>query len=394
MKVCIVTATRAEFGLLQGLMRKIQGSSSLELKLIVTGTHLLDSFGHTVDAITGAGFTVDLEVRELAQADTGRDVAIQVGKGLVALEAAFTSLSPDIVLVLGDRYEMLSVALAAFFLQIPVAHIHGGELTEGAFDDSTRHAITKMAHLHFVAHDDYARRVIQMGEQPHSVHVVGGLGPDEINNIKLVPENKLLSELGVERVGHLFLVTFHPVTAGPRSNIEQTQALLSALTDFESATVIFTMPNADPEHAEIHELIRDAVLAAPQRWYYFQSLGQIKYWSLMAICSAVVGNSSSGLSEAPSFKIPTVNIGTRQRGRIVAGSVLTCDADRESIARALRKAVSPAFKSRVSKVANPLGAGGASQKIVSVLESLDFATLSEKVFYDLPREGAATTHVR
>jgi GDP/UDP-N,N'-diacetylbacillosamine 2-epimerase (hydrolysing) len=378
--------------LLTGLLQKIDASAILELQLVVTGTHLLEDFGHTLDAITAAGFSVSWKVTEITHANTGKDVAVQVGQGMGGFVKAFSALTPDMLVVLGDRYEMLAASFAAFFLKIPIVHLHGGELTEGAFDDSIRHCITKISSVHCVAHPDYARRVIQLGEQPTSVHVVGGLGVDEIASVPLKSQDDVLPELGIGPTDNLFLVTYHPVTSNENDNIEQTKQLLSALAKFDDATVVLTMPNADPGHEEIDGLIRESVLAHPGSWYFFPSLGQQNYWSLMAIARAVVGNSSSGTLEAPSFHVPTVNVGPRQTGRIMAPSVVSCDAIANDIEGALRKVLSREFQQGLSKVVSPFGNPGAATKILSVIENLSVSGFPQKVFYDVGPSGREAPH--
>jgi UDP-hydrolysing UDP-N-acetyl-D-glucosamine 2-epimerase len=386
MKICVVTGTRAEFGLLQGLMGLIDASENYELQVVVTGTHLLEEFGHTVNAITDAGFTIDARVPQITHAVSGSDVATQVGEGIVVFNQAFSELQPDALVVLGDRYEMLAASMAAFFLEIPILHIHGGEVTHGAFDDTIRHAITKLATLHCVAHEDYARRVIQLGEQPERVHVVGGLGVDQLAETELLSKGELERELGLELGEPLFLVTYHPVTSGVSDAVQETRQLIAALEEFPDATVIVTMPNADPDHQTIASALVDAVARHPGRWLLSASLGQVRYWSLMALATAVVGNSSSGILEAPSFPTPTVNIGPRQTGRIMAGSVLSCAPDATEISGALRQVLEPDFRQSLHGVQNRLGGPGASERIVALLPNLGGATLKGKVFYDLSSE--------
>lgn len=386
MKICVVTGTRAEFGLLQGLIGLIDASENYELQVVVTGTHLLEEFGYTVNAITDAGFTIDARVPQITHAVSGNDVATQVGEGIVGFTQAFSELRPDALVVLGDRYEMLAASMAAFFLEIRILHIHGGEVTHGAFDDAIRHAITKLATIHCVAHEDYARRVIQLGEQPERVHVVGGLGVDQLAETHLLSKGELERELGLELGEPLFLVTYHPVTSGVSDALQEIRQLIAALEEFPDATVIVTMPNADPDHQIIASALGDAVARHPGRWLFSQSLGQVRYWSLMALATAVVGNSSSGILEAPSFPTPTVNIGPRQTGRIMAGSVVSCAPDATEISGALRRVMEHDFRHSLEGVQNPLGGPGASERIVALLPKLEGATLEGKVFYDLKSE--------
>ena len=382
MKVCVVTSTRADFGLLRGLMGRIQESRTLDLQVLVTGAHLLSQFGNTVEDILDAGFSVDWTVTEVSSASTGADVAEQVGSGISGFSRGFQNLSPDVVVLLGDRYEMLSAAIAAFFLEIPILHLHGGEVTHGAFDDAIRHSITKFARLHGVAAKEYAERIIRAGEQPGSVHVVGGLGVDEILRTTLLSRPELESSLNVELDGEVFLVTYHPVTAGAHDSRVEINSLIDALDSFPDTTVIFTMPGADPEHKIVMEQITEAVTARASRWHFFASLGQQTYLSLLAQASAVVGNSSSGLLEAPSLRIPTVNIGPRQKGRLLARSVIEAEATTTSIVEALKRALAPEFHKILADVVSPYGTGGAVDKIMVILQDTDFSSLGPKLYYD------------
>ncbi len=382
MKVCVVTSTRADFGLLRGMMTRIEESRKLDLQVLVTGAHLMSQFGNTVQDIADAGFSVDWTVTELSAASTGADVADQVGEGISGFRRGFQNLNPDVVVLLGDRYEILSGAIAAFFLDIPVLHLHGGEVTHGAFDDTIRHTITKFARIHGVATPEYAERIIRAGEQPDSVHIVGGLGVDEILRTTLLSRQELESSLELALDGEVFLVTYHPVTAGAHDSGAEIDSLVAALDSFPEATVIFTMPGADPDHQIVVERITEAVATRSPRWHFFSSLGQEKYLSLLALASAVVGNSSSGILEAPTLRTPTVNIGPRQAGRLMAHSVIQAEPTTASIVLALNRARSPEFQSILEDVANPYGTGGAVDKIIGVLEETDFSTLGPKIHYD------------
>ena len=372
--VAVVTGTRAEFGLLAPLMKKIRSSSSLNLQVIATGTHLLPEFGMTKNEITQMGFTIDWEVSEIMRALTPNDAARQVGFGIVGFTEAFQSLSPDVVTLLGDRYELLAAATAAFFLGVPIVHLHGGESTQGAFDDAIRHAISQFSSLHAVAADEYADRVIRAGAAPKDVYVVGGFGIDSIHHAKRLTRLELESDLGISMSEPLFLVTYHPVTSGPHDTLAETEALVHALESFPEATVVFTSPNADPEHHVIREVIQSNVRFNPN-WHFFDSLGSEKYLSLVAEASVIVGNSSSGLMEAPALGVPTVNIGPRQAGRLMAGSVLCCDPNEAEIARSILRACSPDFQESFGDMENPYGKPGASSTVLNLLESADFDSL-------------------
>lgn len=384
MKIAVVTGTRSDFGLLSGLMKLIDDSPKLDLQIVVTGTHLIPGFGHTVNALLGAGFEIASEIKAINYANTGADVGRQVGAGTHDFTDTFTFLKPEAVVLLGDRYEMLAAAIAAFFLEIPIVHIHGGEVTHGAFDDTIRHAITKFSAVHCVAHAEYAARVIQLGEQPGAVHVVGALGVDQLSSTSLKTREQLEQYLGISLSDPLFLVTYHPVTSGERDVVAEVSALIGALETSTEGTVIVTMPNADPDHQVIVDLLRNAVSRHPERWFFFESLGQVNYWSLMAFATAVVGNSSSGILEAPSFQTATVNVGPRQDGRIFAHSVVPCLATEASISAALQRVMSEEFRDTLGTVSNPLGGPGAAKKILGVLENLSPGSLGSKVFCDLP----------
>lgn len=393
MKVAVVTGTRAEFGLLGGLMTLINDSPKLDLQVVVTGTHLLPEFGHTVDAIRGAGFQIAAEVRAITDANTGADVGRQVGAGTSEFTDSFTSLAPDVLVVLGDRYEMLAAAIAAFFLDIPIVHIHGGEVTHGAFDDTIRHAITKFSSVHCVAHADYAARVIQLGEQPEAVHVVGALGVDQLSSTPLKNLEELEKDLGIPLGDPLFLATYHPVTSGERDALAEVSELVAALEGIPEATVIITMPNADPDHQVIVDVLRRAVSRHPERWFFSESLGQVNYWSIMALATAVVGNSSSGILEAPSLQTATVNVGPRQDGRIHSPSVVSCSATEAPISAALARVMAEEFRAALGAVENPLGGPGAAKRILGVLENLSPGNLEAKVFYDQPGSQAKADRV-
>ena len=381
MKIAVVTGTRAEFGLLSPLMQKIQASEHLDLITIVTGAHLLPDFGYTVEDIKSEGFTVDVTVPEIASARDGVDVARQVGSGILAFTDALVSLAPDALVLLGDRYELLSAATAAFFLEVPIVHLHGGEVTEGAFDDTIRHAISKFASVHAVAAPEYHDRLIRAGEQPASVHVVGGFGADLVATTNRFTRSELEVELGINIGEQLLLVTYHPVTAAPHETQQEIDALVAALGKFPDATVVFTLPNADPEHDIISASISKAV-SENEDWYSFPSLGSRKYLSLMALSAAVVGNSSSGLLEAPSLGIPSVNIGPRQDGRLQAPSVLSSVAEASAIETHVRRALSQDFANHLGTVESPYGGEGAVGHLMKLLESTAFDNLGHKKYFD------------
>lgn len=390
-RICVVTGTRAEYGLFVPLLKKLKASRKHRLQVVVTGMHLSPEFGHTYKEIEEDGFRIDEKVEMLLSSDTEIGITKSVGIGTMAMAEAFNRLRPDLVFLLGDRFEALAAATAAMIARIPIAHVHGGELTEGAFDDSIRHAITKMSSVHFTAADEYRRRVIQMGEDPGRVFNSGALGLDNIKNMRLLSRSELAKALGIPLDGTNFLVTFHPVTRQETvSTQRQFRALLRALEEFPEARVIFTRPNADTGGRAINALIDAYVSGSDGRASVFASMGRLKYLSAIKHSDAVVGNSSSGIAEAPSFGVPTVNIGDRQKGRIRAASVIDCSAERKAISGAIERALSPQFTKACRRVKSPFGDGNAAERIVTVLNALIPKGLNAcKGFYDidLPAEA-------
>ncbi len=382
-KVCIVTGTRAEYGLLKPLIRQIGNDINFELQLVVTGMHLSSEFGFTLDEISNDGFVIDAKVEILLSSDTPVGVTKSMGLGLISFADTFEVLKPDVVLVLGDRFEIFSASVAAHVARIPVAHLHGGELTEGAFDDAFRHSITKMSHMHFVAHEKYRNRVIQLGESPESTFLVGGLSIDSLNSLALLSKEDLEKQLNFKFRKRNLLVTFHPVSLENKTAFNQVTELLGALEGLQDTGIIFTMPNADGGHFSIAKLINNFVLKNDNSQAY-ASLGQTLYYSCIAHVDGVVGNSSSGLLEVPSFRKGTINIGDRQRGRIQSSSVINCEPLRIEISKALEKLYSPEFQANLQYVENPYGSGGATEKIISALKATNFPINIKKVFYDLP----------
>lgn len=382
-KVCVVTGTRAEFGLLRWLMGEIQSHPQLELQVIATGMHLSPEFGSTYREIEEAGFEIDARVEMLLSSDTNTAVTKSMGLGVIGFADAYERLAPDIVVVLGDRFEIFAATSAAMIAGVPVVHLHGGETTEGAFDEAIRHSITKMSHLHFVAADEYRQRVIQLGEHPDRVFNFGGMGIDAIKRIKLLSREELESSLELSLGAKSLLVTFHPVTLeGGASSAAQMGELLAALEGLDDTTLIFTMPNADTGGRELSAMVREFAQGHPNAKVY-TSLGQLRYFSCLAQIDGVVGNSSSGLAEAPSFKIGTVNIGDRQKGRLKANSVIDCEPNREAIQAALKTLYSAEFQASLATVSNPYGNGGASEAIVKVLAEYPLENIRKKQFYNL-----------
>lgn len=381
-KICIVTGTRAEYGLLRSVIQGVSEHETLQLQLLVTGSHLSPEFGLTYREIEADGWSIDAKVEMLLSADTPSSVSKAMGLGMIGFADAFERLQPDMVLVLGDRFEILAAASAAMVAGVPLAHLHGGETTEGAFDEAIRHAVTKMSHLHFVAAEDYRRRVVQLGEQPQRVFLVGGLGIDAIERISLLDRAQLEASLEFTFGKRNLLITFHPVTLESASSPQQMQELLNALDDLNDCHLIFTMPNADTGSRILSSMVDEFVRTHSNARCY-SSLGQLRYLSCMKYVDGVVGNSSSGIAEAPSMGIGTINIGDRQRGRLKAGSVIDCEPDTGSISAALQHLYSTEFQSGLATMTNPYGNGGASQKIVQVLSEYPLEHILKKSFYDL-----------
>lgn len=377
----MVTGTRAEYGLLRWVMEGIRQSPLLKLQLIATGMHLSPEFGLTVKAIEEDSFHVDRRIEMLLSSDTAVGVTKSMGLGMIGFADALEDLKPDLILLLGDRYELLSAAAAAMVARIPIAHLHGGETTEGAFDEAIRHSITKMSHLHFVATDEYRRRVIQLGEDPGRVFNVGGLGIDSILRLKLLSREELEKELDFNFLTRNLLITFHPVTLENNTSAQQMDELLAALDGLKETGLIFTMPNADTEGRILLRRVEDFCRLHPYSRAY-TSLGQLRYLSCIQEVDAVVGNSSSGLLEVPTFKKGTINIGDRQRGRLRAKSVIDCEPNHQEIAAALDHLFSGEFQSKLPYTKNPYGDGGASGAIVQEIEKQSLLNILKKRFFD------------
>lgn len=380
-KICVITGTRAEYGLLRWVMEGILQSHEFQLQLIVTGTHLSPEFGMTVEAIKADGFMIDCQVEMLLSSDTAVGITKSMGLGLIGFADALAELRPDLVLVLGDRYEIFAAAASAMIARVPIAHLHGGETTQGAFDEAIRHSITKMSHLHFVAAEEYRRRVVQLGEQPEHVFNVGGLGIDNIRRLKLLARDELEEALNFKLQKRNLLITFHPVTLEPNTSAQHMDELLAALAELKDTGLIFTMPNADTYGRVLFDKI-NAFCVEHTKAHAFVSLGQLLYLSCIKHVDGVVGNSSSGLMEVPSFKKGTVNIGDRQRGRLKAESVIDCEPERKSIGMAISYLSTSAFQATLQTVVNPYGNGGASEAILAILKDQSFESLLKKPFFD------------
>ena len=381
-KISIVTGTRAEFGLLKNLIKKLMNDDDINLSLLVTGSHLSNLYGGTINEIIEEDIPISSKIDLHLKSDTPNDISIATANGIKGFSEVFLKLKPDLLIVLGDRYEVLSAVLPACYANIPIAHIHGGERTEGLIDESIRHAITKFSHLHFVASEEYRNRVIQLGENPERVFKVGGLGIDAINELKLLKKSELLKKLKIKLRQKNLIVTYHPETLNNDLSKKGIEELLKSLRNLKDTTLIFTLPNADPHNRFIINKIKCFVLKNNNS-YFFNSLGQLNYFSLLKICDGVIGNSSSGLLEVPFFKKATINIGQRQMGRLKAKSVIDCHPKEELINKSIKKIYSNEFKKNLTNLTNPYGDPGATDKIIKILENTNFDELISKSFYDL-----------
>ena len=382
-KICVVTGTRAEYGLLSRLMKAIQEDESLELQVIATNMHLSPEFGLTYREIEQDGFTIHKKVEMLLSADTATSVTKSLGLGIIGFADAYEDLKPDLIVVLGDRSEMLGAVSSALFFQIPVAHISGGDVTEGAYDDAIRHSITKMSHLHFTSTETYRKRVIQLGEQPATVFNVGAIGLDNIRQMQLLDREAFEKSIDFPLGEKSMLITYHPVTLESQTAKEQFEALLHAV-DETGYRLIFTKPNSDSDGRVIISMIDEYVKAHPRKSVAFTSLGYLRYLSALQYVDMVVGNSSSGIVEVPSFGIPTVNIGDRQKGRLRANSVIDCDPDEPSIKEALLQAASTAFREQAKQTVNPYEQPNTVQRIFETIRIYPLDAIIKKHFYDLP----------
>ena len=388
-KIAVVTGTRAEYGLLYWIIKEIHEAPELELQLIVTGMHLSPEFGLTVQEIEKDGVPIAERVEMLLSSDTDTAITTSMGLGIIGFAKAYEKLRPDILLVLGDRFEILSAVVAAVPFRIPVAHIHGGESTEGAIDELFRHAITKMSHIHFPATQVYANRIRQMGESPGNVFCFGAPGIDNIYKLDLISKKELLNILEIPQDKKIGLVTYHPVTLEKNSAESQISELLEAMDSIDEFFWVITMPNADADSRVIIKSLDNYVQDNPGKAKLFSSLGKLRYLSLLKHAALMVGNSSSGIIEAPSFELPVVNIGCRQQGRIRAENVIDVLVGKKSnIVNAINKAISYEFKESLAKLINPYGEGDASCKIVEILKTVKVAGMIKKQFCDLPGEKA------
>ena len=383
MKISVITGSRAEYGLLRWVLEYLKEDSDIDLQLIVTGMHLSHEFGFTVNEIINDGFTITKKVEMLLSSDTPIGISKSIGLGVISFSETFAELQPDLVLVLGDRFEIFSVASAALVANIPIAHIHGGESTEGLIDESIRHSITKMSHLHFTSTEEYRKRVIQLGENPRYVFNYGAPGLDNIRKINLLNREETLNVLELENEDKYFLITFHPVTLELNTSRKHIEQLLNALSKFDSFKLVFTASNSDTDGRIILKIISDFVENNKNKAKLFYSLGQKKYLSALKHSELLIGNSSSGIIEAPSFFVPSINIGNRQGGRVKAKSVIDSAQSIQGITSSISKGISKNFKNSIKGLINPYGNGGSSMKIFKRIKEMDLNLLRSKKFHVL-----------
>ena len=381
-KICVITGSRAEYGLLYWLIKDIESDRDLDLQLIVTGMHLSSEFGLTYKEIENE-FKIEKKIDIQLSSDTSNGISSSMSIAQKSFSEALIELEPDIVVVLGDRYEIFSAVSAAMIAKIPIAHIHGGEITQGSWDDCMRHCITKMSFLHFTASEEYYKRVLQLGENPCRVFNVGGLGVENIKKLKLLTKYEFEKSIKFKLNKKNILITFHPVTLENNTSKKQFQELLNAIDDLEDTNIIFTKTNSDLNGKVINQMIDQYIILNPETSIGFKSLGQLRYLSALQFVDVVIGNSSSGLMEAPSFKIATINIGTRQKGRIRGSSVIDCSPNKTDIKKTIKKVYSKQFQKTLKDVDNPYDKGSASKKIVEILKDFQIPKTLIKKFYDI-----------
>lgn len=386
-KICVVTGTRAEYGLLYWLMKEIQGDPALRLQVVATGMHLSPEFGLTYRMIEEDGFPIDGKVEMLLSSDTTVGMTKSVGLGVLGFADALARLKPDILVVLGDRFEIFAAAQAAVMERIPLAHIHGGETTEGAIDESLRHAITKMAHFHFTAAEPYRKRVIQLGEEPERVLNYGAPGLDHLRRLDLLDRPTFERKIDFPLGDRSFLVTYHPVTLDREGPGKPLRALLGALDQFPEARILFTKANADAAGRLINEAVDAYAQRQPSRVKVFAAMGSLLYLSAIRHTDLMIGNSSSGLLEAPAFQKATVNMGDRQKGRLRAPSVIDCAEEEEAIVAAICRGLSPAFREVLARTQSPYGEGNASVRIKDYLKHAPLQGVLRKPFYDIDHDA-------
>ena len=381
-KVCVVSGSRADYGILKNLIKKIYLDKYLSLQLIVTGQHLSPEFGTTYKEIEEDGFIIDNKVECLVSSDTETGISTSTALGIIRFSDVFNSQKPDLIIILGDRFEIFSVSVAALMARIPVVHIHGGELTEGAIDDALRHSITKMAHIHFVAALEYQKRVIQLGENPKNVHLVGSLAVDVIKKTKFIKKEQLVKVLKIKLRKKNLLVTFHPVTLENKLSQIQMNELIKSLSKLKDTTILFTLPNSDADSRILIQIIREFT-ENNFHVYLFDNLGHKIYFSLIKIFDGVIGNSSSGLIEVPALQKGTINIGDRQKGRLLASSIINCEPNNKSITNALNQLYSKEFQNNLKNIVNPYQSFKPVETIIKVIKKINLNNLIKKTFYNI-----------
>lgn len=381
--ICIVSGSRAEYGLLKPLIKKVKKENQFNLQLVVTGMHLSKKYGYTINEIFEDNFNVFEKVDILSSERSKTYIGESLSNGIKQFSDYFSKNKPDILIVLGDRFEIFACCIAAYFLNIPIGHINGGETTEAAFDEGIRHSITKMSHFHFTSNKVYRNRVIQLGEDPKRVFNVGGLFVDAIKESKILTKKQLTAKTNIVFKKKNLLITYHPETLSEKSPQKSFLELIKVLKKREDINLIFTLPNADPSNSKIFSLVQKFVKENPNRAICFSSLGHQNYISLLNYVDGVLGNSSSGITEAPAFQIGTINVGDRQKGRIRSQSIIDCEPDSLSIEQAINKLYSTNFKKKIKRSINPYGNGNASTQIVKILKKISLTANIQKTFYDI-----------
>ncbi|MCL1139597.1 UDP-N-acetylglucosamine 2-epimerase [Shewanella pneumatophori] len=383
-KIAVFTGTRAEYGLLYWVIKGLAESKEAELQLYVGGMHLSPEFGKTVQQIENDGFPIAERLEFLLSSDTAVGITKSMGLALISAADSFERTKPDLLVVLGDRFESMAICQAAMVAQIPIAHIHGGETTEGLIDEAVRHSITKMSHLHFTATEEYRHRVIQLGEQPSNVFNFGAPGIDSIKTLNLLSREELSISIDFDVINNPYMVvTYHPVTLSSDGAVEDLKQLLIALREYPDYKFLITYPNADTHGRALIPLLEEFERELQGRVLLIQSLGQLRYLSALKHCDLVIGNSSSGLIEVPTFKVPTINIGNRQKGRLTGDTVINCDGDKDSIQGAIAEALSVSFREKCLRSKNPYGEGDSSRKILNTILTANLDGLVFKSFFDI-----------
>ena len=381
MKICIATTSRSDFGLIKNLIYELK-KNYFKVKVIAGGSHYLRKFGNTFTEIRDSGISISKKIYSKTNSDSTKNIGYILSAHINSAVKIFKDLKPDLLIILGDRYEIFAITIAAHISKVPIAHIHGGEITSGVVDDALRHSITKMSHIHFAANKIYRKRIIQLGESPKNVFSVGGLGVDSIIKMKLISRNDLEEKLKIKFSKKNLLVSFHPETLKKNEAKIQIQELINALSTLNDTTIIFTSPGLDLEYKIIIKKIK-IFIKRKKNTYYFPSLGQINYFSILNTVDAIIGNSSSGILEMPTFKKATINIGDRQEGRLKSTSVIDCKINKKEIMNSLKMIYSEEFKSKIKKSINPYGPYGASVKIVKILKKINLKEILIKKFYDI-----------